>query len=52
MVDTKQHTSKRAKILCDRNNMIIGKLRIDRHRKQYILSMFTDISHVSKRFII
>ena len=52
MVDTKQYTSKRAKILCDRNNMIIGKLRIDRHRKQYILSMFTDISHVSKRLII
>ena len=25
MVDTKQYTSKRAKILCDRNNMIIGK---------------------------
>ena len=52
MVDTKQYTSKRTKILCDCNNMIIGKLWINCHRKQHILSMFTDISHISKRLII
>ena len=52
MIDTKLYTTKSTQILCDRNNMIICKLWIDRHGKKDILTMSADITHICKWFII
>ena len=52
MIDTKLHTSECGKILCDRHNVIVGQLWIDRQRQQDILSMTTHIAHAGKWLIV
>ena len=52
MIDSQFNASKGFQIICDCNNVIISKRWIHCDRQQDILTMFSDIPHISKRFIL